>query len=76
VLLGVERISAARCQAWNGRQFVRVACARAATRLVAVPLTRGAFRTPLLARGRWILRAVAIDGAGNRSRIQVLRVNR
>jgi len=76
LLLGVERISAAGCQSWNGRRFVRLACARAATRLVAVPLVRGAFHTPPLGGGRSIVRAVGIDGAGNRSRAQVLRVNR
>jgi uncharacterized delta-60 repeat protein len=76
VLLGVERVSGRSCQAWNGRRFIPLACARAATRLVAVPLVRGAFRTPPLARGRSIVRAVAIDGAGNRSRPQVLRVQR
>jgi len=41
-----------------------------------VPLVRGAFHTPPLGGGRSIVRAVGIDGAGNRSRAQVLRVNR
>jgi uncharacterized delta-60 repeat protein len=76
VLLGVQRISGTTCQVWNGRRFVPLACARAATRLVSVPLVGGAFRTPPLGRGRSIVRAVAIDGAGNRSRPQVLRINR
>ncbi len=76
VLLGVERIAGSGCAAWNGRRFARVACTGAAARLVAVPLLRGAFRTPPFGSGRFVVRAVAIDGAGNRSRIAVRRVRR
>ncbi len=76
VLLGIERIAGSGCAAWNGRRFPRIACTRAAVRLVAVPLLRGAFRTPPLGAGRFVVRAVAIDGAGNRSRIAVRSVRR
>lgn len=76
VLLGIERIAESGCAAWNGRRFPRIACTRAAVRLVAVPLLRGAFRTPPLGAGRFVVRAVAIDGAGNRSRIAVRSVRR
>jgi uncharacterized delta-60 repeat protein len=76
VLLGIERIAGSACEAWNGRRLARVACARAAARLVAEPLLRGAFLTPPLGAGRFVVRAVAIDGAGNRSRIAVRSVRR
>src|SRR6476646_1996692 len=32
VLLGIERIAGARCQAWNGQKLVPLPCAQAATR--------------------------------------------
>jgi uncharacterized delta-60 repeat protein len=76
VLLGVERIAGKRCAAWNGRRFAVLPCGRAATRLIAVPVSRGAFRAPALGAGRFVVRAVAIDGAGNRSRLAVRRVSR
>ena len=75
VLLGVERIAGKRCAAWNGRAFAALPCARAATRLIAVPVSRGTFRVPALGAGRFVVRAVAIDGAGNRSRLAVRRVS-
>ena len=73
VLLGVVRIAGTTCRAWNGRRFAATACGRAAGRLVAVPLARGAFRTPALRPGRYVVRAVAVDRAGNRSRVAVRR---
>jgi uncharacterized delta-60 repeat protein len=73
VLLGVQRIAGTACQAWDGRRFAPIACGRAATRLVAVPLARGAFRTPALRPGRYVVRAVAVDRAGNRSPLAVRR---
>ena len=75
VLLGVERIAGRRCSAWNGRRFAALPCGRAATRLVAVPFAHGAFRVPRLGAGRYVVRAVAIDGAANRSRVAVRRVS-
>ena len=51
-------------------------CGRAAARLIDAPLVRGAFRTPPLGSGRFVVRAVAIDAAGNRSRVAVRRVSR
>ena len=76
VLLGVARRAGARCTAWNGRRFSAVACAKAALRLIAVPVVRGAFRSPPLAPGSSIVRVVAVDGAGNRSPVAVRRVTR
>jgi hypothetical protein len=73
VLLGVERIVGKTCQAWDGRRFAPTACGRAATRLVAVPIKRGAFRTPALRPGRYVVRAVAVDRAGNRSPLALRR---
>ena len=75
VLLGVEQIDGSRCTAWNGRRFAALPCGQAAKRLVAVPLVRGVFRIPPLAKGHFVVRAEAVDRAGNRSRT-VLRVNR
>ncbi len=75
VLLGVEQIDGSRCTVWNGRRFAVLPCGKAAKRLVAVPLVRGVFRIPPLGKGRFVVRAVAVDRAGNRSRA-VLRVNR
>jgi len=76
VLLGIERIAGGRCEAWNGRRFAVLACASAAGRLIDARVRRGAFRTPPLGSGSFIVRAVAIDGAGNRSRVAVRRVSR
>jgi uncharacterized delta-60 repeat protein len=76
VLLGVARRTGGMCTAWNGRRFTRVACTKAALRLVAVPAVRGAFRSPPLAPGSSIVRVVAIDRAGNRSPVAVRRVTR
>ena len=76
VLLGIERIAGGRCEAWNGRRFTALPCGRAAARLIDARLVQGAFRTPPLGSGRFVVRAVAIDGAGNRSRIAVRRVSR
>jgi uncharacterized delta-60 repeat protein len=76
VLLGIERIAGGRCEAWNGRRFTALPCARAASRLINAPLVRGAFRTPPLGSGRFVVRAVAIDGSGNRSRVVLRRVSR
>jgi hypothetical protein len=75
VLLGIERIAGGRCEAWNGRRFTALPCGRAAA-LVEARLLQGGFRTPPLGSGRFIVRAVAIDGAGNRSRIAVRRLSR
>jgi uncharacterized delta-60 repeat protein len=72
VLISVERIAGETCQAWNGQRYARVECRHAAARLVAVPLTKGTFRIPGPGRGRSIIRAVAVDRAGNRSRPVVL----
>jgi uncharacterized delta-60 repeat protein len=76
VLLGIERIARGRCEAWNGRRFTALPCGRAEARRINAPLLRGAFRTPPLGSGRFVVRAVAIDGAGNRSRVAVRRVSR
>jgi uncharacterized delta-60 repeat protein len=76
VLLGIERLAGGRCEAWNGRRFAVLACASAAGRLIDARVRRGAFRTPPLGSGSFIVRAVAIDGAGNRSRVAVRRVSR
>ena len=76
VLLGIERIAGSRCEAWNGSRFTALPCGRAAARLIDARLVHGAFRTPPLGSGRFVVRAVAIDGAGNRSRIAVRRVSR
>ncbi|HET6172394.1 MAG TPA: hypothetical protein VFD90_07310 [Gaiellales bacterium] len=76
VLLGIERIAGTRCEAWNGRRFTSFPCDRAAQRLRAVPLVHGAFTTPPLGSGRFIVRAVALDPIGNRSRLAVRRVSR
>jgi uncharacterized delta-60 repeat protein len=76
VLLGVERRAGGTCSAWNGRRFTAVACTKAALRLVAVPVVRGAFRSPPLAPGSSIVRVVAVDRAGNRSPVAVRRVTR
>jgi uncharacterized delta-60 repeat protein len=76
VLLGVERIAGEHCAAWDGRRFAALPCGRAATRLIAVRAPRGVFRAPALGAGRFVVRAVAIDGAGNRSRLAVRRVSR
>lgn len=76
VLLGIERIAGGRCEAWNGRRFSVLPCGRAAARLVETRLLQGAFQTPLLGSGHFIVRAIAIDGAGNRSRVAVRRVSR
>ena len=73
---GSSASPAARCEAWNGRRFTALPCGRAAARLIDARLVHGAFRTPPLGSGRFIVRAVAIDGAGNRSRIAVRRVSR
>ena len=75
VLLGVEQVTGSRCTVWNGRRFVALPCRQASKHLVAVPLVRGAFRVPPLGKGRFVVRAEAIDRAGNRSRV-ALRVNR
>jgi uncharacterized delta-60 repeat protein len=75
VLLGIERIAGTRCEAWNGRRFTALPCGRAAARLIATPLARGAFRTPALGAGRFVVRALAVDRAGNRSRLAVRRVS-
>jgi uncharacterized delta-60 repeat protein len=76
VLLGVVRITGTRCAAWGGKRFASVPCRQASARLVAVRVVRGAFHTPLLGAGRFVVRAVAIDGAGNRSRLAVRRLTR
>ncbi|HEY3613517.1 MAG TPA: hypothetical protein VGK92_07425 [Gaiellales bacterium] len=76
VLLGVERRAGTACTVWDGRRFRPLACARAAARLVAVALVRGAFRSPPLGAGAWVVRAVAVDRAGNRSPVAVRRVSR
>jgi uncharacterized delta-60 repeat protein len=76
VLMGVERIAGTSCTAWNGRRFAALPCGQAATRLVAVPAKGGTFRIPALGKGRFVLRAVAIDRAGNRSRLAVRRFSR
>jgi uncharacterized delta-60 repeat protein len=76
VLLGIERIDGRRCAAWDGRRFAPLACGRAATRLRAVPLVQGSFRTPMLGPGQFVVRAVAVDRAGNRSGLAVRRVSR
>ena len=75
VLLGVERITSTGCAAWDGRRFVALPCGQAATRLVAVRTQGGKFRVPALGSGRFVVRAVAIDRAGNRSRLAVRRVS-
>jgi uncharacterized delta-60 repeat protein len=76
VLLGVERRAGGTCSAWNGRRFTAVACGKAPLRLVAVPVVRGAFRSPSLGAGSSIVRVVAVDRAGNRSPVVVRRVTR
>jgi uncharacterized delta-60 repeat protein len=76
VLLGIERIAGGRCEAWNGSRFMALPCRRAAARLIDAPLLRGAFRTPPLGSGRFIVRAIAIDRAGNRSQVAARRVSR
>lgn len=76
VLLGVERIRGTSCAAWDGRRFAALACGQAATRLVAVRTQGGRFRIPALGSGRFVVRAFAIDRAGNRSRLAVRRVSR
>ena len=76
VLLGVEQRTGPRCRAWNGRRFAALACSRAPSRLVAVPVVRGAFRSPPLPAGSVIVRVVAVDRAGNRSPIATRRVSR
>ena len=73
VLLGVERITGATCAAWDGRRFRQLPCGRAAARRVAVRVASGTFKLPPLGPGRYVLRAIAIDGAGNRSRLAVRR---
>jgi hypothetical protein len=75
VLLGVDRITGRGCAAWDGRRFVALPCGQAATRLVAVRTQGGKFRVPALGSGRFVVRAVAIDRAGNRSRLAVRRVS-
>jgi hypothetical protein len=75
VLLGVERITGRQCALWNGRAFAALPCGQASKRLRAVPLVRGAFRIPPLGKGHFMVRAVAVDRAGNRSRA-ALRVTR
>ena len=75
MLLGIERIAGARCQAWNGRKLVPLPCANAATRLVAVPVVEGAFRSPPLGRGHFVIRATAVDRAGNDAQV-VARIAR
>ena len=75
VLLGIERIAGARCQAWNGRKLVPLPCAQAATRLVAVPVAEGAFRSPPLGKGHFVIRATAVDRAGNDTQV-VARIAR
>jgi|tagenome__1003787_1003787.scaffolds.fasta_scaffold20917473_2 uncharacterized delta-60 repeat protein len=65
VLLGIERIAGARCEAWNGRKLVALPCATAATRRVAVPVRARAFRSPPLGKGRFVIRVTALDRAGN-----------
>jgi uncharacterized delta-60 repeat protein len=74
VLLGVERIAGKRCEAWDGRRFAALPCGKAAARLMAVRLSRGAFRTPALGPGRYVVRAMAVDRDGNHSRLAVRRV--
>jgi len=77
VLLGIQRTAGTRCEAWNGRRFSKIACRKAATRLVAVAVAPGgAFRSPPLGRGRYVVRAVVVDGAGNRSAVAVRRATR
>jgi hypothetical protein len=76
VLLGIEHIAGATCEAWNGRRFTALPCGRAAALLSAAPLAHGAFRTPPLGSGHFVVRAVAIDRSGNRSRLAVRRVGR
>jgi hypothetical protein len=77
VLLGIQRAAGTRCEAWNGRRFSKLACRSAASRLVSVPVSpSGAFRSPPLGRGRYVVRAVAVDGAGNRSAVAVRRARR
>ena len=76
VLLGIERMTPARCEAWNGRRFTALPCGRAAAMLIPAALTRGEFRTPPLGSGQFVVRAVAVDRDGNRSRLAVRRVSR
>jgi uncharacterized delta-60 repeat protein len=76
VLLGIERVAGAQCEAWNGRRFTPLRCGRAAALLVATRLTHGAFRSPPLGAGHFVARAVAVDGSGNRSRLAVRRFSR
>ena len=61
LLLGVERISGKRCEAWDGRRFAALPCRAAAARLVPVKLVSGAFRGPALELG-------SLRRAGRRSR--------
>jgi hypothetical protein len=75
VLLGIERIAGKRCAAWNGRRFVPLACAEAATRLVATRVVDGSFRTQPLGAGHYVVRARAVDRAGNDAEV-VARINR
>jgi uncharacterized delta-60 repeat protein len=76
VLLGIEQRRGRRCRAWNGRRFAALPCSRAPSRLVAVPVVGGTFRSPPLPAGSCVVRAVAVDGAGNRSRIATRKVTR
>jgi hypothetical protein len=69
VLLGIERIAGKRCEAWNGRRFVPLACAQAAIKLVAARVVHGAFATPALRRGHYVVRASTVDRAGNDTRV-------
>jgi uncharacterized delta-60 repeat protein len=76
VLLAIERRAGSVCTAWNGRSFGALPCGRGTARLISVPLARGAFRSPALGAGHFVVRAVAVDGAGNRSRLAVRRFSR
>jgi uncharacterized delta-60 repeat protein len=76
VLLGIEHVTGKRCEAWNGRRFRPLPCGRAARLLVTVPLVHGSFRSTPLGSGHFVVRAVALDRDGNRSRPAVRRVSR
>jgi uncharacterized delta-60 repeat protein len=76
VLLGIERLTGTRCEAWNGRRFTALPCGRAAALLIPAAPTRGAFRTLPLGPGHFVVRAVAVDRDGNRSQLAVRRVSR
>ena len=76
VLLGIERIAGGRCEAWNGRRFTRAPLRPGRGGWSTLGSCRARSGRPPLGSGRFIVRAVAIDGAGNRSRIAVRRVSR